>query len=316
MWKGFFASLNFAKQCRQYNIGIWQCPQFLFILMGGITILGIVASFFTAAFYGAEPELVALIASLAAAGLFSIGHIIVSSFERIAASSRDKSEFISIMSHQLRSPLSSIKWILNSFSRDLPLAETSSIIEATEEQNEKMIQLVNDLIDVNKIEDKALFLRPNEFSLVELIHKVVREYQRFADSSNVVLKVLIDSAVPLVLADENRLKSVLRHLIDNAVRYSAKDSALGGAVEVKLERTDGFAKCSVSDQGIGIEKKDQKNIFKKFFRSQSALRYQTEGTGVGLYLVKNIIGLSGGKTGFESEINKGSTFWFTLPIKK
>lgn len=308
MWKEFFASWNFIRQCRRYNIGIWQCPQFLFILMGGITILGIVASFFTAAFYGAAPELVALIAALAAAGLFSIGHIIVSSFERMASASRDKSEFVSIMSHQLRSPLSSIKWLINS----LDFKKTASpILESVETQNEKMIQLVNDFLDISKIEDGALFLRPAEFSLADLVRKVVGEYQRLANSSNAVLKVFVEGEVPLVFADQERVKSVLRHLIDNAVRYGAK----AGSVEIRLERTGGFAKCSVIDQGLGINKEDRKNIFKKFFRSQSALRYQTEGTGVGLYIAKNIIDLSGGKIGFESEADKGSTFWFTLPIK-
>jgi len=279
--------------------------------------LGIVVSFFTAAFYGAEPDLMALIASLAAAGLFSIGHIIVSSFERMAGASRDKSEFVSIMSHQLRSPLSSIKWLMNSldFKKadkifDKESVEVSSILESVETENEKMIQLVNDLLDINKIEDNVLFLRPAEFSLTDLVRKVAAEYQRFARSSNAVLKVFVEDEVPLIFADQERVKSVLRHLIDNAVRYGAQS----GSVDIKLERRDGFVKCSVIDQGIGIEEKDQKNIFKKFFRSHSALRYQTEGTGVGLYIVKNIIELSGGKIGFESEANKGSTFWFKLPI--
>lgn len=280
--------------------------------------MGIVASFFTAAFYGAEPEIVALIASLAAAALFSIGHLIVSSFERIAGASRDKSEFVSIMSHQLRSPLSSIKWLMNSldFKKTAEIfgqesVKIFSILESVEMQNEKMIQLVNDLLDINKIEDAALFLRPAEFSLADLVRQVVREYQRFARSSNAVLKVFVENEIPLVLADQERVKSVLKHLIDNAVRYGLKN----GSVDIKLERTDGFVKCSVIDQGLGIEKKDRNNIFKKFFRSHSALRYQTEGTGVGLYIAKNIIELSGGKIGFESQANKGSTFWFTLPIK-
>jgi two-component system sensor histidine kinase BarA len=213
------------------------------------------------------------------------------------------------MSHQLRSPLSVIKWLLDSLK-----SENIEKLEAIEEQNEKMIRLVNDLLDINKIEDKRLVLQPVVFSLEDVVRKVIGEHQKHASASNLVLNVYVKDNLPPGVADEARIKSVVAHLVDNAIRYSTEK----GEVEIKLEeqKEKGFVKCSVIDRGLGIKKEERKYIFQKFFRSPSVLRYQTEGTGVGLYIAKNIIDLSSGEIGFISKENKGSTFWFALPVAK
>ena len=134
----------------------------------------------------------------------------------------------------------------------------------------------------------------------------------FARASNVEIKIDIKDNLPEILADPSQLKLVVENLLDNAIRYvKAK-----GKVEVKLEKQNKSIYFEVKDNGVGIPKEDQKYIFQRFFRSANVMRHQTEGSGLGLYIAKSIVEKSGGKIGFESQENKGSTFWFTIPIKQ
>lgn len=303
----WYDSIDLDKICSKYRISIWQCPQFLFLVMGAFIITSILVTYQVTRSYQ-DPEIAALIVLILSAVLFAIGNIIVNSFERVALSLLSKSEFISIMSHQLRSPLSAIKWQLNVLSTD----NFSDYIKGIYEQNERMIHSVNDLLEVNRIDDNDIVLKPVEFSLAELTEKVVNNFQKLSEKNNAKISLLIEPDLPLAYADEERIMDVLEHLIDNAIRYSLG----GGEITIGLKRNDKGVLWRIVDQGSGIPKEDQKKVFEKFFRSDNITRYQTIGSGVGLFIAKSIIKLSGGEMGFSSTLNKGSIFWFLLPIKK
>ncbi len=295
-------------------MALWQCPHFLFLAMGLIIIFAILATDAVAKKY-LDPGYVALIVLGVTAMLFTISYIVVSSFERVAKMSMAKSEFLRIMSHQLRTPLSGIKWQLELlFSKKInPSMEVirEALLEI-KERNEKMVWVVNNILDVNLIEDSNFSITSSVFSLKDVVNEVVGMLKEAAEKANIQIFVAAPQELPDICADKMRVKNIVYHLVDNAIRYSMNR----GNVTITLESTPGFARCVVSDEGVGIPKKDTSRIFEKFFRSKNTLPGQTAGTGVGLYLAKMVIEKSGGKIGFTSAEGKGSTFWFTLPINK
>jgi len=305
-----FEHFNLIKDCRNYKVKLFQCPQFLFLIMGLFIILSIVSTYYIARNY-VEPEIVALVVLVIAAVLFVISYVIIYSFEQMVISSEIKSEFVNIMSHELRSPLSAMKWQLNLIQRLKPSAEDIiPMLSVIEEKNEEMIKLSNKLLEIDQIEDTGLRLKPTPFSLTKVIEAVLKEQEGFAYIKDINLVKNIPQESVFVFADEKKIKDVLSHMIDNAIRYSLKK----GDVSISMEKIPGFAKCLIADSGIGISTGDSKKIFTKFFRNQSIVSYQTRGTGIGLFIAKAVIESSGGKIGFESVEGRGSTFWFTVPL--
>ena len=314
-FKNIISQLNIVGQCKKHGFPLWQCPQFLFLVMGIIIILSTLITYFVGARYVEDLEWVALIVLFIAFILFIIGAIITRSFERLAEANRMKSEFINIVSHQLRSPLSNLRWTIELLmSGRLGKIEEGQIeyFKILKENLGRMQELVSDLLIVSRIETATLPLKKEETSLKEVIGQLISEFQPFAKASNVEIEFNQQENLPKVLTDPSQIRLVVENFLDNATRY-IKNS---GRVKVLLEKRGKNLYFEIEDNGVGIPQRDQKYIFQKFFRSENILKYQTQGTGLGLYISKAIIEKSGGKVGFKSQENKGSTFWFTLPLIK
>ena len=325
--KEILSQLNIPGQCKRYGISLWQYPQFLFLVMGLVITTSTLTAYAIGTRYIEEPRMVALMVLLTTAILFIIAVIITNSFERLAEANRMKSEFVSIVSHQLRSPLSNLKWaieLLMSGKLGKIEEKQTEYFKILKENSDRMGELIKDLLIVSRIETAKLPIKKMEFSLEDLVKELIKEFTPFALASNAEIKFLSEENLPKIFADPSQIRLVVENLLDNAIRYIKGR----GVVEIKIEsqarqkfltkNLGGQEKniyFKIRDNGVGIPKEEQKYIFQKFFRSGNILRYQTQGSGLGLYISKAIIEKSGGKIGFKSQEGIGSTFWFTLSIK-
>ncbi|MEX2008210.1 MAG: HAMP domain-containing sensor histidine kinase [Candidatus Spechtbacterales bacterium] len=307
----FVRQIFFWKDCRQYGVSIWACPSFLFLLIGFITIVAIVATYIAGTRYS-DPYLIPPLVILVTLLIFIPGTLIVRTFEKMAQTNKMKTEFVSITSHQLRSPLSSIKWsldlLLNSKLGQLD-ARQQRYLHVIQANNEQMLKLVNDLLNVSRADEGRLVLRKDTVDVHHIVEEVVKEFETTAQQRNITIRLEMDKRRLPVRGDETYLEMVVVNFLDNAVRYT-KGS---GEVIVRLFAIDSTVRFEVEDRGVGIPAGDQELIFKKFFRSQNAVRHQTEGTGLGLFIARAVILGLKGRIGFTSQEGKGSIFWFELP---
>lgn len=306
--------LNLKKQANELGVNIWQTPTFLFICMGVINVTAMTATYFIAKNYD-NPEVLVLSESFVSAVIFFFGGMIVKGVEQIAKLNKAKSEFIALASHQLRTPLSAICWeteILNSkhnkglSKRQLQGIENISVL------TKRMTRLVSDLLDVAKIDQARLNLKKERLDLVKIVDEIKDSLATLIKNNGIILKINIKGhkKEAIVLGDSEKIKLAVENLISNSIKYSRKH----GKVEILLKKNNAFWVFSIKDNGIGIPKNQQKQVFSKFFRSYNTSRYQAEGTGLGLYIAKNIVEKSGGKIWFKSEENIGSIFNFSLPM--
>src|SRR3989338_9147524 len=246
------------------------------------------------------------------AGFIKVIHDV--SRERVVA--RMKSELISIVAHQLRTPLAAIKWTLRMIlDGDVGqiTSEQKTFLEQGYASNDRMIFLINDLLNVARIEEGRFGYEFVETDLIALIEKNVANFQLAARSKNISL-IFEKPAVEThrVTIDSSKIDLVFQNLIDNAIKYSLP----GGRIELKAEpyKDRPFLLVSIKDSGIGIPSHQVPRVFTKFFRGDNVIRFQTEGTGLGMFIVKNIVRRHGGDIWVESEEGKGTTFSFTLPL--
>ena len=230
--------------------------------------------------------------------------------------SKMKSEFISIAAHQLRTPLSAIKWMIEML-KDGDIGtitqEQKTFLQKGNDTNNRMISLVNDLLKAEKI-DEGIFGYSFEFSkLSDVIEKSINENAQLAQQKGVSIELAEKvKNLPLIKIDKDKLKLAIDNIIGNAIRYNKK----GEKVEISVQsNTNKYLEVIIKDHGIGIPKNQMDKVFSKFFRGNNATTTHTDGSGLGLYIAKNVIINHGGTIWIESEENIGTSFHFTLPTQ-
>ena len=226
-----------------------------------------------------------------------------------------KSDFISIAAHQLRTPLSAIKWstgmILNGDTGPINI-EQENLLRKSYVSNEVMITLVNDLLNVSRIEEGRFGYNFINGSIQEILDRVLNNAKQSIEKGGIKIVVDNQEKHTLVCLDKEKMILALQNIFDNAIKYTPRY----GTITVTVKKSnDGFLLVSIKDSGVGIPKKEQAKIFSKFFRASNVVLMETEGTGLGLFIVKNIIDKHGGIVTLSSEENKGTEVIIRFPLE-
>jgi signal transduction histidine kinase len=241
-------------------------------------------------------------------------HEIEDKSRQLEAASRHKSEFLANMSHELRTPLNAVI----GFSEVLLQRMFGALNDKQDEylkdiyaSGQHLLSLINDILDLSKIEAGRMELAPAPFHLPTALENAVTLVKERAARHAITLDIGVDPRLGELMGDERKVKQVLLNLLSNAVKFTPE----GGRITMKASRMDGAVEVSVTDTGIGVAPEDQAAIFEEFRQVGSDETRKQEGTGLGLTLAKKFIELHGGRIWVESELGRGSTFTFTLPLR-
>lgn len=232
-------------------------------------------------------------------------------FERAQLSDQLKSSFLANMSHEIRTPLNAIVGFSSLvFDPDISEDDKSLYHNMIQKNSDSLISLIEDIIDTSKIESNQLTIKIQEVDVVPLIDQII-QYVQFNIPENKQIRVFSGIKEPkiIVKTDRLRLEQIMRNLLSNAVKYTEN-----GQVEIDCEKGKEFFTFSVRDTGIGIHAEHHQLIFDRFRKLENQRQHLYRGTGIGLFLVKQLVEIMGGKIWVESEIGKGSTFYFTIPV--
>ena len=220
-----------------------------------------------------------------------------------------KTDFVSFVTHQLRTPLSGIKWMLELVAdAEIPIDIRSYVADARD-ASERLINLVNDLLDISRLERGRLEIRPQPTDLGALTASVLEEVAGLVRTHDHRISVTGVDDAPTVIADPQLLRQVVLNLISNAIKYTPRS----GEIAIRIGDVGDRVRWEIQDNGIGIPRDAQRRLFEKFYRADNVFAVETEGTGLGLYLVRLIIEQFGGRVWCDSEEGRGATFVFTLP---
>ncbi len=235
--------------------------------------------------------------------------------ERIAYARKVKNEFLTNLSHELRTHLNSIigfSDVLRQKTTGELNVKQSSYVGNILTSGNMLLDIISDLLDLNKIETGKMDIALEKISVPETIDEAINSIKEKAEKHKVVLKKEFDPDMEFIEADKHIFKQVLFNLLSNAVKFS-KDE--GGTVTITTRKEDDMARISVSDTGVGIREEDINKLFTQFPHIDSGLTRKIEGTGMGLAITKTLVELCGGKILAKSEFGEGSTFIFLLPLK-
>lgn len=231
-------------------------------------------------------------------------------FRRLQEVDQMKDEFISIASHELRTPLTSIKGNLSMLldEHDIDDHEKQRMLEQAEKSTEQLTSLVADLLDVSKLEQGRIQIRPEQVDIGEFIRPIVEELKVQAKSKKLSLSFAAPQQKLLVTADREKLRQILVNLVGNAIKYTPR-----GSINLGVETEHDMAAVYIRDTGVGMSPEDRTNLFKKFYRIRTDKTANITGTGLGLWITKSLVELMGGQIFVDSIEGSGTQVKFTLP---
>lgn len=226
-----------------------------------------------------------------------------------------KSEFISIAAHQLRTPLTAIKWslkmVLSNETKKLD-QQQKELLEQGYESNEKVIKLVNDMLNVSRIEQGRLDYSFDHHDIQDIVDSVTSDLEQEIKSKKIDFNYHRPQKLPKIYMDKEKMNLVMQNLLENAIKFTPEK----GKVSLRIKASKQKVTVKVKDNGVGIPKKNQDELFTKFFQAENVRKMKMEGTGLGLFIVKNIVDKHEGDIECNSEEGKGTEFIVTLPLKK
>ncbi len=228
-----------------------------------------------------------------------------------------KNQFLGIAAHDLRNPITAImnaSSILLDYSDRVSDDQRGDLLTMVQNSSEFMLNLVNDLLDVSKIESGKLNLELTHSDYVEFVKECLKLNKLIAKEKNIEVKLEIEKDIPKFQFDKNKIKQVLDNLLSNAIKYSHENTTI--MITIKIEKDADFIITKVIDQGQGIPKDEVSELFKEFHKTSVKSTKGEKSTGLGLAIAKKIVEKHNGEIGVESKVGKGSTFYFSLPISK
>jgi signal transduction histidine kinase len=280
-------------------------------IMGGLTVWQKRAGIF-------NPELINLLQTFATQSALAIQNArlfreIEEKSRQIEAANRHKSEFLANMSHELRTPLNAIIGFSEVLGERLFGELNEKQAEYTQDilsSGRHLLSLINEILDLSKVEAGRMELELAAFDLPLAIDNARTFVRERATRHGITLDVSVDERLGEYVGDERKIKQILLNLLSNAVKFTPE----GGRIRINARQSNSAVEISVTDTGIGISLEDQARIFEEFRQVGSDYEHKREGTGLGLTLAKKFVELHGGRIWVESEVGKGSTFTFSLPI--
>jgi PAS domain S-box-containing protein len=228
-------------------------------------------------------------------------------YERLLELDKMKDEFLSNVSHELRTPITSILASLDLLRDENSREEREKLVEVSERNAWRLDKLVSNLLEFSQLGAKELNIK--SIDIAGMVSKILMEVKSFAGANDITLRSHLGSRF-IVNANEKSLNMVFTNLISNAIKFNRR----GGTVDITAEREDSFVKFCVADTGVGIPKKEIDKVFDRFYQVDASIRRNYPGTGLGLAIAKGLVEAHGGKIWVESELGKGSKFFFTLPL--
>jgi two-component system phosphate regulon sensor histidine kinase PhoR len=223
-----------------------------------------------------------------------------------------RQDFVANVSHELRTPIASIKGyaetLLEGALEDKDNAK--EFISIIYHDSNRLATLINDLLDLSKIESGKMKMSFVALDPVSLIKSAVKVIENQAKAKSIALKFDIPTSLPKIMVDETRFSQVMINLLDNAIKYSSER----GSTTISAKIVDNALQIDISDTGLGISEKDLPRIFERFYRVDKARSRELGGTGLGLSIVKHVVQAHGGQVWVKSELGLGSTFSFTIPL--
>ena len=303
---------KYKTEAQMYGIPFWKLPDILFVEMAIVNIAVMLVSYWLISYGVDDPAFVIFPIMLEAVVILIIGNIITETSKEIIENQKLKKEFINIISHQMRTPLTASKWSLELLKKEKDEQKKDRYIDKIIEANERMMGIVNDFVHLARMSEEVKEIKAEKFEVSELIKSIIRNDKFFSEIQNVEIEYKNEDGEIFVNADRLKAEVVFSNLIDNALKYSPPHTK----IEVILKKDDENFIAEIKDRGIGIGEETKKYIFTKFYRSDGARRTCSSGTGIGLYFCKIITTKMNGRIWFNSKEGIGTSFFVSLPLYK